>query len=235
MKEGVIIFNGLKEKIVWKSAWPRCLGYLPLGFACGVLAQKVGLTVEQTGIMSLLVFAGSGQFIAAAMIGGGASIASIVLTIFIVNLRHLLYSSSLGTYLLGQSKKFLAVFPQGITDETFAVNMVRFSTGEWDANKALALNLIAHSCWIFSNMLGNIAGNIILVDSDIVNYTLTAMFIALWSYNFNNKLMLLTGLFAGVLALLLAGYLDNKLHIVVATIIAATLACFIEEDGDKSE
>ena len=111
-KEGVIIFNGLKEKIVWKSAWPICLGYLPLGFACGVLAQKVGLTVEQTGIMSLMVFAGSGQFIAAAMIGGGASIASIVITIFIVNLRHLLYSSSLGTYLLGQSKRFLTIFPQ---------------------------------------------------------------------------------------------------------------------------
>lgn len=235
LKEGVIIFDGLKEKTVWKSAWPICLGYLPLGFACGVLAQKVGLTVSQTGIMSLLVFAGSGQFIAAAMIGGGASIVSIVVTIFIVNLRHLLYSSSLGTYLLGQSKKFLTIFPQGITDETFAVNMIQFSSGNWDAKKALALNLIAHSSWIFSNMLGNVAGNIINVDSDIVNYTLTAMFIALWSYHFNNKLMVLTGVFSGILALVLSGYLDNKLHIVVATVVATTLACFIEGNDEEVE
>ena len=47
--------------------------------------------------------------------------------------------------------------------------------------------------------------------------------------------MVLAGLVAGVLSLFLAGYLDNKLHIVVATIIAATIACFIEGDGKDNE
>ena len=84
-------------------------------------------------------------------------------------------------------------------------------------------------------MLGNVAGNIINVDSDIVNYTLTAMFIALWSYHFNNKLMVLTGVFSGILALVLSGYLDNKLHIVVATVVATTLACFIEGNDEEVE
>lgn len=215
--------------------WPICVGYLPLGFACGVFAQKAGLTAAETGLMSVLVFAGSGQFIALAMIGGGASISSIVLTTFIVNLRHTLYSSTLSAYLIGQSKKYLGVFAQGITDETFAVNFSAFSVGGWNAEKALALNILAHSCWVLSTMIGNIAGNIIDVDMAVVSYTLTAMFIGLWSFHFSNKLLILTGLCAGVLALFLSGFLTHKLHIVVATILAATLGCIIEGGGKKDE
>lgn len=127
--EGVIIFQYLTHKDVIKAVWPIWVGYLPLGFACGVLAQKVGVTAWETALMSLLVFAGSGQFIALAMIGGGASVSSIVLTTFVVNLRHTLYSSTLATYLSGQTKRYLGGFAQGITDETFAVNLSNFIVG----------------------------------------------------------------------------------------------------------
>ena len=61
------------NKAVVKAVWPIWLGYLPLGFAGGVLSQKVGLTPFEVGLMSLLVFAGSGQFIALAMMGSGSS------------------------------------------------------------------------------------------------------------------------------------------------------------------
>lgn len=227
-----IIFKGIMDRDVWKSACPICVGYLFLGIACGVFAQKAGLTVWETGLMSVLVFAGSGQFIAISMMGGGASILSIVLTTFIVNLRHVLYSSTLAPYLMGRSKRYLSVFPQGITDETFAVNLSEFSRGKWDADKALALNFISHSAWILSNMLGNVAGSVIYVDTAVVNYTLTAMFIGLWTYHFHQKLLILIGMLGGFLALVLSAYLPHKLHIVVATLIAATLGCWIE-GGEK--
>jgi predicted branched-subunit amino acid permease len=55
------------------AAWPICLGYAPIGLAFGVLAQKAGLTPAEIGLMSLLVFAGSAQFIAVSMLSGGAS------------------------------------------------------------------------------------------------------------------------------------------------------------------
>ena len=71
------------NKTVVKAVWPIWLGYLPLGFAGGVLSQKVGLTPLEVGLMSLLVFAGSGQFIALAMMGSGSS-----------SIRHWLTSSS---------------------------------------------------------------------------------------------------------------------------------------------
>jgi len=59
----------LKEGL--NAGWPICLGYLPIGMAFGVLAQKAGLTPLQIGLMSIMVFAGSAQFIAVAMLAGG--------------------------------------------------------------------------------------------------------------------------------------------------------------------
>lgn len=227
------MLRNLYSREVLKAVLPICVGYIPLGFACGVLAQKVGVSVWETGMMSVLVFAGSGQFIALSMIGGGASISSIVLTTFIVNLRHTLYSSTLASYLMGQSKKYFSFFTQGIVDETFAVNLSEFSTGEWDANRALALNILAHGCWVLSTMLGNVVGNVLPVDIAVVGYTLTAMFIGLWTFHFDNYLKIIIGVVSGALALFLSNYLTHKLHIVVATIIAATLGCLIE--GGKKD
>jgi len=219
------------NKTVMKAVWPIWLGYLPLGFAGGILSQKVGLSPIEIGIMSVLVFAGSGQFIALAMMGSGAaSISSIIMTTFIVNLRHVLYSSTLATYIMQQSGKYFSVFAQGITDETFAVNLNKFTNIEenWDPSKALGVNILAHGCWIFSNVLGNVAGNIIVIDTAVVSYTLIAMFIGLWSFYFGNRMIVLIGVFSGIVALVLSGFLDHKLYIVVATIVAATLGCTIE-------
>ena len=75
------------------AAWPICIGYIPIGLALGVIAQKAGLSPSEIGVMSLLVFAGSSQFIAVSMLSAGADIAAIILTTFMVNLRHLLMSS----------------------------------------------------------------------------------------------------------------------------------------------
>ena len=225
------IIRRVFNKEVMQAVWPIWLGYLPLGFAGGVLSQKVGLTPAEIGVMSVLVFAGSGQFIALSMIGSGAaSIVSIVMTTFIVNLRQMLYSSTLAGFLTGESKQYLGIFSQGITDETFAVNLNHFTADSsvWDADKALGVNVLAHGCWIFSNVLGNVAGNVLNVDRAMVSYTLTAMFIGLWSFHFGHKLMILIGIFSGMLALALSGFLDHKLHIVAATIIAATAGCILE-------
>lgn len=230
------MFKRFFNREVIEAVMPIWLGYLPLGMAGGVLSQKVGLTPLEIGFMSLIVFAGSGQFIALAMMGSGqSSIPSIVLTTFIVNLRHLLYSSTLAAYVMQKSAKYLGVFAQGITDETFAVNMNRFINKDsgWDTSKALGVNVLAHSCWIFSNVLGNIIGNVIVIDMALVSYTLTAMFIGLWSFNFNSRLLVIIGFLGGFLAAGLAGVLDHKANIVAGTIIAATAGCILETWGEK--
>ena len=87
----------VKEGVI--AGWPICLGYIPIGMAFGVLAQKAGLTPIEIGMMSILVFAGSAQFIAVSMLTAGASATAIIATTFVVNLRHVLMSSALAVYL----------------------------------------------------------------------------------------------------------------------------------------
>ncbi len=127
----------LKEGL--NAGWPICLGYLPIGMAFGVLAQKAGLTPLQIGLMSIMVFAGSAQFIAVAMLAGGASAPAIITTTFVVNLRHVLMSSALAVYLRAAHRGLLALYAYGVTDESFAVNLPRFNAGNWSLSRALVV------------------------------------------------------------------------------------------------
>ena len=94
-----------------KAALPIVFGYLPVGITFGLLARRAGLTPVEVGLMSLLVYAGSSQFIAVEMISKGMVWFPIVLTTLLVNLRHLLMSSTLSLYFNRNSLRTLGLFP----------------------------------------------------------------------------------------------------------------------------
>ena len=96
------------------AGWPICLGYAPIGLAFGVLAQKAGLNLFEIAMMSVIVFAGSAQFIAVSMLASGVGAAAIIFTTFMVNLRHLLMSMSLSVFLGKASRLKLTFFSYGI-------------------------------------------------------------------------------------------------------------------------
>ena len=64
------MFEGYKEKRLWKIVWPVCVGVVPIGAAFGMFAQKLGFSVWDVLAFSVVVFAGSSQFIGIAMIAG---------------------------------------------------------------------------------------------------------------------------------------------------------------------
>ena len=84
-----------------RRALPIVLGYLPVGFAFGVLAVKNNIPPGLTVAMSVLMFSGSGQFVFAAMWGAGAGILSIIAAVGIVNLRYLLQSAAQSPWMTG--------------------------------------------------------------------------------------------------------------------------------------
>ncbi|MEG0797388.1 MAG: AzlC family ABC transporter permease [Acidaminococcaceae bacterium] len=209
---------------------PIAIGYFAIGAACGMLGQKAGLTPGAMFAMSTLVYAGSGQFIALAMMVQSASILAITLTIFIVNLRHVLFSSTLLPYLKNASPRFLALYAHGITDETFAVNLNAFSTEHtppWTAAEALALNGLGCACWSLSTVFGCLAAEFLSIDTALVSYILIAMFLGIWSNYLHERRMIITGLASGVLALIFAPLVPYKLHIIFATLIASAGACYL--------
>jgi 4-azaleucine resistance transporter AzlC len=161
------------------AGWPICLGYLPIGMAFGVLAQKAGLTPLQIGLMSIMVFAGSAQFIAVSMLSGGASAAAIITTTFVVNLRHVLMSSALAVYLRAAHRGLLALYAYGVTDESFAVNLPRFNARDWSLSRALVVNHAANLTWFISTVAGGIGGRFIPEGALGIDYALIAMFICL--------------------------------------------------------
>lgn len=203
------------------AVWPVCLGFVPIGLAFGVIAQKAGLEPYQIGLMSVFVFAGSAQFIAVSMLSAGAGIASVIFATFAVNLRHFLMSSSLALHLGGNRKWLLSIFAYGITDESFAVNLSRFRRGNWSLSRALVVNHVSNFTWVLSTVAGGYAGQFIPADAFGIDYALTAMFIGLLAMQVNGRKYFLTAVFAAVLALVFARLLPGNTYIVAASMASA--------------
>lgn len=216
------------------AAWPICLGYLPIGLAFGVIAQKAGLSTLQIGLMSLLVFAGSAQFIAVSMLAGGAGLASIVLTTFAVNLRHVLMSSSLALYLGGTGRRLLSLFAYGVTDESFVVNLSRFQRGNWGIMRALVVNHSANLVWISATIAGGYAGEFIPEGLLGLDYALTAMFIGLLVTQLRGKRYLLTAFASASMATGFYLWLPGSFYVIAASILAASLRVTITTRAGKA-
>jgi 4-azaleucine resistance transporter AzlC len=214
-----------------RVAWPICLGYAPAGIAFGVVAQKAGLSPVEIGLMSLIVFAGSSQFIAVSMLSAGAGMASILLTTFTVNLRHLLMSSALSPYLGRTSKRWISIFAYGVTDESFAVNVSRFRSGNWDWRSALVVNHISNLAWIASTVLGGYAGEFIPSGSFGIDYALTGMLICLLASQLRDRYHFFVAAVSGVAALCISLIVPGNTYIIIASIIAATLGLLIGKKG----
>jgi predicted branched-subunit amino acid permease len=88
-----------------------------------VLARQSGLSLWEALAMSLFVYAGASQFIAVEMLAAGAAALPIILTVFLVNLRHLLMSATIACHLGRQPLGTSAAVAAELTDESFAVMM----------------------------------------------------------------------------------------------------------------
>lgn len=212
-----------------KGAIPICIGYIPLGIACGILSQKAGLSPLHIAMLSLFLYAGSGQFITASMLIAQSSMISIISTIFIVNLRHLLMSSTLSPFFNKCSKRFLLFFSSEITDESFAINLIKFKEEHWTPKRAMIVNIISHITWILSNVIGAVTGSIFNFNDVIVNFVLTSMFICLLCLQLKGGIYVLCAILSGIIAISLSLVMNNNLYVIIATLGAATICYFIEK------
>jgi len=218
-----------------RLALPIVLGYVPVGFAYGVLAVKSGVSPLNTALMSVIVFAGSAQLIAVGLLAVGAPALSVVLTTFVVNLRHLLMSAALAPHLAPWPRRLLALFCFQMTDETFALHLSRFSRGDTDRGVTLGVNCTAHASWVAGGVLGAFSGSLI---GDVrplgLDFALPAMFIALLCGQLKGRPHLLAGLAAAGLALLLPRLGFGQWSVLAATALAATLGMLAAPRLEKS-
>lgn len=220
---GAAIRDGLS------AAWPICFGYIAIGLAFGAIARNTGLRPLEIGLMSLIVYAGSAQFIATAMLGAGAGFLPVVLTTFTINLRHVLMSSSLSLHLRNLRGGWLTLFAYGVTDESFALNMGRFREGNWEWRRALVVNHVTNLIWIVSTVTGSIGGQYIPTGAYGMDYALVAMFVSLLVFQLRGLIHLIVALCSGILAVLISLWIPGNSYILIASFLAASVGLYIQQ------
>jgi branched chain amino acid efflux pump len=214
----------------FSQATPIWLGYVSVGFAYGVLAQKAGLSTLSAILMSIIVYAGSAQLIAVGLFAAGASAASIILTTFVVNLRHLLMSAAISTHLKGWTKAELAAFAFELTDETFVLHSSRFVDRDPLKAETYAVNLSSQCSWVLGTWLGFAVGQVITdVRLFALDYALPAMFIALLVLQIRNRIQVIVAVLSGVLAVTLTLLGVGQWTAIIATVGGATIGMALEQ------
>lgn len=166
----------LKEGIT--SAIPIVIGYFPIAMAFGLLAKNASISLIDTALFSMMVYAGASQFMALDLIIIGVSTSSIILATFLLNLRHMMMSASLSVEFKDINKKYLPLLAFGITDETFSV--VSFNKDKISLPFIMVLHILAYSSWALGTMAGYLSGEIIPSSlQSSLSIGLYAMFAAL--------------------------------------------------------
>ena len=211
-----------------KTAQPIMFGYLGLGMAAGLIAAQAGLSALEILLLSLIVFAGSAQFVFAQLWTAGGLI--LLPTIFFLNFRHFLYSASFSP--LARHLPFASRFAIGaqLTDETFslAATLLR-GRALHSASWMLALNLASYTAWACGNLTGALLGDYLSGMEQLgLDFALPAMYVAI-------LMLLLTGdqtvlrptltviAIAGGAILLLEWLYPHPVNILIASVLAASL------------
>ncbi len=198
-----------------RAQLPILLGTSPFGMIYGIIAYEAGLPFSVALAMSLVVFAGSSQFIAAQLFATGATGVVIVLTTFVVNLRHMLYSASVAPYVrhLSPAWKWLLAFL--LTDEAYAVTISRYRQEPVEAARDTAAHwfflgagLTLWASWQLSSAAGFLLGAQIPASWSL-DFTLALTFIALLVPVVQDRPAILAALAAGTVAVLARGWPYN--------------------------
>ena len=200
---------------------PLVVGAIPFGIIFGTLATNNGLSVAAALGMSAIVFAGSSQFIAVGMIAAGSGWMLVVLTTFIVNLRHLLYAVSLVPYVKPLSQRWKLVLGFWLTDEAFAIAIRRYQERDRSPFKHwyyLGAALLMYGNWQLCTLLGITIGQMIPNAAEWgLDFAMSVTFIGMIIPYLKTKPMGLAVIVAGVVALM-AHQLPHQLGLIVAAI-----------------
>lgn len=209
---------------------PLLIGVFPFGLIYGALALNAGLSKLASQMMSSIVFAGSAQFITTQLVREAAPGLVIVLTIAVVNLRHMLYSASLAPYLASLSTRWKILLSYLLTDEAYAPTIIRYEKdgarplGHWFL---LGAGISLWSTWQLSTAIGIFLGTA-LPDSWSLDFALPLTFIAMVMPVLKNRPAIAAALSAGMVALI-AYSLPYKLGLILAALVGIGIGTLLEK------
>ena len=222
---------------------PVLMGYLAIGVAFGLMLQSIGYGVLWAVLMSLTIYAGSGQYLGVSLLATGAPLAQVAFLTLMINFRHLVYGLSMLERFRGMGwRKLYMMF--SLTDETYALlSSVRAPEGVDEHKFYFAVAMMNQSYWIAGSVIGSLAGSALGIDTTGVDFAMTALFLVIavgqWRAA-GSHLPALLGAGATLVSLLVVGAEDMLLPalgiiVLVLTLMRPRLAPVMEPYVDRSE
>jgi 4-azaleucine resistance transporter AzlC len=220
-----------------RAGLPVVLGYIGIGLAAGVVEKAAGLSYAEVLLLSMVLYAGSAQFVITSMVSLASPLSAIVLTVFFVNVRHLLLSAALAPYLRALPAWKNALLGLQLTDETFVVAYARFSQqpptrAAWMAG----LNVAAYSTWAAANLVGAVFSAQFSSSASgtrVLGFALPCMFAGLLVLQLKARPRLRVGLMVAALSAAIAvavhAVYPGPWAVILATLFGATLGLVLEQ------
>jgi len=205
----------------FRATLPLTLSVAPFGLAYGAVASQ-GMAPWQAQLMSLTVFAGTAQFIAASMIAQGAAYLPVLLTGVLINMRLVLMSAALTPHVKGAPRRLYPIIAQLLTDESFAVSMAEFERRPSDPWFFIGSGLAIFIPWQIVTALGAAFGAGLPAGWGL-EYALPGSLICLVFLLVRGRRAALVSLLAAGLSLLLRPVVSGTWSTMAATVVAANL------------
>ena len=210
---------------------PLAPGIFAFGLLYGVMARRVGLTPGEALLMSVLVHAGSAQFIALGM-WNTAGAGPIILTTLVVNLRHLLMGASIAPHLRHLSGPWKAVLALCMSDESYALAISAYEEGAGDHLHFLGANLGTGLTWWASGWLGAMLGDSVPDPSRYgLDLVFPLAFLGLLRSFLKDRRQVFVALLSGLVGLVGFQLLPGKWYVIAAGLVGSSVGLLVEELG----
>lgn len=171
-------------KHAFRKAFPYTIpvltGYLFIGIAFGVMYAEKGYSFLWAILMSLLVYAGSGQYLAVNFFTPGISFVQVIFMTLMVNIRHIFYGISLlDKFNQMGEKRWYMIF--GLTDETYSLLCTtKIPEGVEEEKFLFAISIMNQSYWVIGSAIGGLAGSFLPFNSEGIDFAMTALFVVIF-------------------------------------------------------
>ena len=224
-----------KLRTVFLDTLPVMTGYIFLGFGFGILLEQNGYGIGWALAMSLFIYAGSMQYVAIGLLTGGASLLATALTTLMVNARHLFYGISMvDAYKGAGSRKPYLIF--ALTDETYSlVTLNQAPEGMTRHGYCFAVSLLNHCYWVLGSALGSLAGALIPINYEGIDFVLTALFVTIFVEQWlstKNHIPAVIGVAATVVCLLIFG---QEIFLIPSMVLIALSLTLLRKTGRRKK
>lgn len=174
------------EASLWegvKDSLPIVISYLPVAFAFGMNATRLGFTPLESLFFSCIIYAGASQFVITAMLAAGSSLWIAALTVMAMDVRHVLYGPSLQSRIIRSLKKpKTALWAFGLTDEVFAAATAKLvrDNRRWSENWMIGIAFCSWLSWVTGTLVGAYSGNGLLEGYPAIEAAMSFMLPALF-------------------------------------------------------